>query len=88
MARKQIAEKKSPVSPRRPAAGHRKVDGSKAAAPRRRKPAASTAAPTAETSHEDIARLAYALWESRGGAGGSPEEDWFQAERILAAHLR
>ena len=35
--------------------------------------------PAAE--REEIARLAYLLWESRGGQGGSPEEDWFRAEQ-------
>jgi hypothetical protein len=34
-------------------------------------------------SHEDIARLAYALWEERAGAEGSPEQDWLEAERKL-----
>ena len=34
-------------------------------------------------SHEEIARLAYSLWESRGDAPGSAEEDWFRAEREL-----
>jgi hypothetical protein len=33
--------------------------------------------------HEKIARLAYSYWESRTGQGGSPEEDWFQAEREI-----
>jgi hypothetical protein len=33
--------------------------------------------------YEEIARLAYSYWESRAGQGGSPEEDWFQAEREL-----
>lgn len=32
---------------------------------------------------EEIARLAYSYWESRGGEGGSPEEDWARAEREL-----
>ena len=32
---------------------------------------------------DDIAVLAYALWEKRGHPIGSPEEDWFQAERAL-----
>ena len=32
-------------------------------------------------STEDIARLAYALWEARGGIGGSAEEDWYRAEQ-------
>jgi hypothetical protein len=38
----------------------------------------------AETSsHEDIARLAYALWQSRGCPEGSPEADWLAAEEQL-----
>ena len=32
---------------------------------------------------EEIARLAYSYWEVRGRQGGSPEEDWFRAERTL-----
>lgn len=32
-------------------------------------------------SKEDIARLAYSFWQARGCQGGSPEEDWFRAER-------
>lgn len=28
---------------------------------------------------------AFALWESRGRPSGSPEVDWFEAERLLAA---
>ena len=31
----------------------------------------------------EIAVLAYALWEKRGRPIGSPEEDWFAAERAL-----
>jgi hypothetical protein len=34
---------------------------------------------------EAIARLAYSYWEARGGNGGSPEDDWFRAERELRA---
>ncbi len=33
------------------------------------------------TEREEIARLAYLLWEERGGQGGSAEEDWLQAEQ-------
>lgn len=33
--------------------------------------------------HEDIANLAYHLWEARGDAAGSPDEDWFRAVREL-----
>ena len=31
--------------------------------------------------HEEIARIAYRYWESRGKQGGSPLEDWYRAER-------
>jgi hypothetical protein len=34
-------------------------------------------------SHEETARLAYAYWEARGHPHGSPQEDWFRAEREL-----
>jgi hypothetical protein len=39
---------------------------------------------TAST-HNDIAELAYDLWERRGRPFGSPEVDWFEAERQLKA---
>jgi hypothetical protein len=32
---------------------------------------------------DDIAVLAYCYWEARGCRDGSPEEDWFRAEREL-----
>jgi hypothetical protein len=38
-----------------------------------------------QPSTADIARLAYHLWEARGGESGSPEEDWYTAERQLKA---
>lgn len=34
---------------------------------------------------EELARLAYSYWEARGGQDGSPEEDWYRAERELEA---
>ena len=34
-------------------------------------------------SHDEIAVLAYSYWEARGCQGGSPEQDWFRAEREL-----
>ena len=37
----------------------------------------------APPSHEEIARLAYAYWETRGHPHGSAQEDWFRAEREL-----
>ena len=33
--------------------------------------------------HNDIAALAYKLWQARGCPGGSPEEDWFKAAEQL-----
>ncbi len=30
---------------------------------------------------DEIARIAYFMWEERGGQGGSSEEDWFRAEQ-------
>jgi hypothetical protein len=32
---------------------------------------------------DTIRKIAYALWESRGGPIGSPDEDWIEAERQL-----
>ena len=34
-------------------------------------------------SNGDIASLAYALWEERGGGDGGADQDWFEAERRL-----
>ena len=35
--------------------------------------------------HDDVAKLAYELWEQRrrNGEDGSAEQDWFDAERLL-----
>lgn len=33
--------------------------------------------------HDEIAALAYEFWQARGCPFGSPEEDWFRAEREL-----
>ncbi len=33
--------------------------------------------------HEEVARLAYFYWESRGRQGGTPEQDWYRAEEEL-----
>ena len=43
-------------------------------------PAVETAAAATEDLREEIARLAYALWEARGRQHGSAEEDWYRAE--------
>ena len=36
-----------------------------------------------ELKAEEIAALAYSSWESRGGQGGSAEEDWLRAEQEM-----
>jgi hypothetical protein len=38
---------------------------------------------TADLSREDIARLAYLLWQQRGCPEDSAEENWLEAERQL-----
>ena len=40
-----------------------------------------------EDRHEFVARLAYQLWEGRGRPFGSPEVDWFAAERAVYSSL-
>jgi hypothetical protein len=40
-----------------------------------------------EDRHEFVAKLAYKLWEERGRPVGSPEVDWFAAERAVYASL-
>jgi hypothetical protein len=34
-------------------------------------------------SHDEIAKIAYALWEERGGGHGFAEQDWLEAEQRL-----
>ncbi len=41
--------------------------------------------PAPQVGHDEIARLAYSYWENRGRQDGSPEDDWFRAERELRA---
>ncbi len=40
-----------------------------------------------EDRHEFVAKLAYKLWEQRGRPFGSPEVDWFAAERAVYSSL-
>jgi Protein of unknown function (DUF2934) len=40
-----------------------------------------------EDRHEFVAKLAYKLWEERGHPFGSPEVDWFAAERAVYSAL-
>jgi hypothetical protein len=63
-----------------------KASAPKSAVQRHRKaagPVTAVETPVNNARTEDIARLAYSLWEARGGQDGSPEEDWFRAEQEL-----
>lgn len=40
-----------------------------------------------EDRHELVSKLAYKLWEQRGRPFGSPEVDWFAAERAVYSAL-
>jgi hypothetical protein len=40
-----------------------------------------------ESRHEFVEKLAYKLWEQRGRPLGSPDVDWFAAERAMYASL-
>lgn len=45
--------------------------------------------PVPDTTIEDqIAKLAYSLWQARGGNGGSAEEDWYRAEQEILARSK
>jgi len=40
-----------------------------------------------EDRHELVQKLAYQQWEQRGSPLGSPEIDWFAAEKAMRAYL-
>jgi Protein of unknown function (DUF2934) len=40
-----------------------------------------------ENRHELVQKLAYQHWEKRGCPLGSPEVDWFEAEKAMRAYL-
>ncbi len=44
-------------------------------------PTQNPVVPDPASEREEIQRLAYHLWEQRGGEGGSPEDDWLRAEQ-------
>jgi len=75
------------------ASGSSKSGSAVPRAPRRTvaQPKSTESAATTASEHtiqNEIARLAYFFWQERGGAGGSPEEDWLRAEQeILARSL-
>jgi Protein of unknown function (DUF2934) len=40
-------------------------------------------ASAAEPDETEIRLAAYFLWQERGGSDGSPEDDWFEAQKVL-----
>jgi len=40
-----------------------------------------------EDRHEFVAKMAYKFWEERGRPFGSPDVDWFAAERAVYSSL-
>ena len=42
----------------------------------------------ATTPAEEVARMAYQLFEQRGGTHGRDQQDWFEAERIVRSKHR
>jgi len=72
MSKKGVLNKQS--DPRPPA-----FDSSRA---HERQPAIASSEPA----RDQVATLAYELWESRGRPDGTDLEDWFQAERRLRRH--
>jgi hypothetical protein len=77
-----VAPAKAPIKARAPrpsakAVTHKHKKATIAAAPA--EPVALSAAPVAEPTYEEVAKLAYSYWEARGYQGGSQEDDWFRA---------
>jgi Protein of unknown function (DUF2934) len=50
--------------------------------------AATSAQGIPSFSHDDLASLAYELWQARGCPNGSSEEDWFRAAEELRARTK
>ena len=36
-----------------------------------------------QTITEEVAKLAYSYWQERNDVDGSPDEDWFRAEKFV-----
>jgi hypothetical protein len=79
VTRKPSAKKSAKASaPKSVVQRHRKAAG----------PVTAVETTTQNARTEDIARLAYSLWEARGRQDGSPEQDWFRAEQELLSHAK
>ena len=70
MSKKNIVSSKHEQRP--PAPGHPRPRGERGGPP--------------GAGREQVAALAYELWESRGRPEGTDLEDWFRAERCLQCH--
>jgi len=87
----QASEAAGAVSPVAQAEKPKRARSRSTATPRRTagkktETTASNGAPhAASVDPNEIASLAHALWEARGGEGGSPEDDWYRAEQELRA---
>ena len=53
--------------------------------PRQERPQREAEMEGQQQQQQEIANLAYALWQQRGAPQGSPEEDWRAAEETLQA---
>ena len=49
-----------------------------------RKTAGQASRTALNPNHDRVGKLAHELWLKRGCPVGSPQEDWFQAERALS----
>jgi Protein of unknown function (DUF2934) len=55
--------------------------------PDRQRPLELTTDFLGEDRHELVAKVAYKFWEERGRPFGSPDVDWFAAERAVYSSL-
>jgi hypothetical protein len=85
MPRKLVSQDSAPIppAPRRAPVRRAKQNPAPKIASEIQVSAAQETATVSSPSRDEIARLAYAFWEARGFAIGSPEEDWLRAEREL-----
>lgn len=51
-------------------------------------PELATVSSETQPAHEDIAALAYRLWQENSCPDGTYEEDWFRAEQELTANRK
>jgi hypothetical protein len=76
MAEKKTTSKRSTKGPAKPRVAETANNS---------RPHANTECAMSGPSDEEVARKAYALWENRGKPIGSPDDDWYQAQKELVA---